>query len=201
MKMNDLTGRTFGRLKVVYRAPNDESENRVSWHCLCACGGVKVATTKDLVTGCTFTCGCARITHGKSGSLLYKVWASMRERCNNPSAKSYPKYGGRGISVCKRWDDYETFVADMGPRPPRHSIERVDNQGDYCPANCRWATSREQMRNMSRNRWLTADGRTMLMTDWTAELRCSVSLITMRLKNGWSEEEACLTPPGQSRRG
>jgi hypothetical protein len=125
---------------------------------------------------------------------LHKVWASMRERCNNPRAKSYQYYGARGVKVCARWNSFEAFIADMGPRPKGKSIERRDNDGNYEPSNCYWATAYEQAQNTTRTRMLTAGGRTMTITNWCRELGASVSTIHNRLKLGWTEEAACLTP-------
>jgi hypothetical protein len=118
----------------------------------------------------------------------------MRERCNNPKAKAYKYYGARGIKVCERWDSFELFLSDMGPRPEGTSIERKDNGGNYEPSNCYWATDYEQAQNTTRTRMLTAGGRTMTISNWCRELGGTTSLIHARLKMGWTEEEACLTP-------
>lgn len=196
-KLKDLVGQKFGRLEVISRALH--YNGRVSWVCICDCGIPKITDSKSLRTGKTASCGCMRISHGQTGSALHKVWVSMRERCNNPRSKSYPHYGGRGITVCKRWDNFELFLKDMGPRPPNHSIERRKNNKGYSPANCYWATTTEQARNTTRTRLLTAGGKTMLMIDWTRQLGGSSALILRRLEHGWTVEEACLTPINKPR--
>jgi len=193
----DITGQRFGRLTVKLRLPNEKG--RSSWYCTCDCGGIKIIDSKALVTGKTASCGCLRMGHGMTGTLLHKVWASMRERCNNPKSKAYKHYGARGIKVCARWDDFELFLKDMGPRPLGHSIDRKDNNGDYEPSNCYWATDLQQMNNTRRSRYLTAGGETKTMSEWTRQLGAGPTLIINRFKYGWTEEEACLTPVGQSR--
>lgn len=187
-----LAGDTFGRLFVLTRAPH--YNGRVSWLCLCDCGKLKTTDSKSLRTGAVASCGCARATHGQSKTLVYKVWTSMRDRCNNPLARDYKYYGARGISVCTRWEDFSTFAADMGERPAGMTIERRNNSADYKPSNCYWATVTEQRRNTRHNRPLTAKGKTRLLADWARDLGVSSTTIINRLKYGWSEERACLTP-------
>jgi hypothetical protein len=119
-------------------------------------------------------------------------------RCEDPENPAYDRYGGRGISICKRWRDaFADFYADMGPRPSRkHSIDRIDNDGNYEPGNCRWATHREQSRNQRTNLWLTLDGRRQIAADWSAELGISRPSITRRHQRGWTDEEVLLSPKG-----
>src|SRR5258708_6328911 len=96
-------------------------------------------------------------THGQSHAPEYKVWKTIRDRCNNPKSKKYPYYGGRGIKLCERWNDYENFIADMGPRASGMTIERVNNDGDYEPSNCKWATQAEQNRNRGKYNYSTEE--------------------------------------------
>lgn len=192
MDAKELTGDKFGRLFVLGRAPR--TGGRILWHCLCECGAKKITDSKSLRTGKTSSCGCARKLHGQSNSPLHKVWISMRERCSNPKSRSYKHYGARGIKVCERWNDFELFLSDMGPRPPNHSIERNDNDGHYEPLNCRWATQAEQTSNTTRSRHLTAGGKTMTLAQWARQLDSSSTAILNRLKLGWTAEQACLTP-------
>ena len=195
MKFIDLTGQTFARLTVLYRA--DGIGGRSAWCCVCKCGGYIEVTAQHLRRGSTTSCGCARKTHGLSGTPVYKVWASMRERCNNPNAADYPYYGGRGIAVCARWDDFELFSVDMGPRPLRGTIDRRNNARGYEPSNCSWVSPEEQRRNTRHNRLLTVKGKTMLLVDWARRLGANDGLVADRIRRGWIVEQACLTPVGQ----
>lgn len=127
---------------------------------------------------------------------LYGTWQQMLQRCQNPKVDSFGRYGGRGISVCDRWkESFWNFVDDMGERPSaKHSIDRVDNDGNYEPNNCRWATAREQARNTSRNTVLTHDGKTMCVCDWAKYLGISDRALSIRLKR-WPLAEALTRYP------
>lgn len=115
----------------------------------------------------------------------------MHRRCDTPSVRSYPRYGGRGIRVCERWKSFLNFLRDMGPRPsPLHSIERTDNDGNYEPSNCKWATASEQARNRSTSRKVTALGETRSLAEWSERLGVSRETIAMRLDLGWSPDRA-----------
>ena len=154
-KLQDLTGKVFGRLTVSDRAATGNIQPH--WRCVCECGTEKVISGASLRRGLTSSCGClareqiglrAR-THGMVKSPEFGAWSHMRRRCNNPNDAGYAYYGGRGIRVCAEWDaSFEAFFADMGPRPsPVHSIDRIDNDGNYEAGNCRWATKSEQAFN------------------------------------------------------
>lgn len=133
--------------------------------------------------------------------VLYKCWWSMINRCVNPGSTAYHNYGGRGIKVCKRWMvSFDDFSADMGPRPSaKHSIDRIDNDGDYCPENCRWATCKTQRSNSRQNRYLTAFGRTQILADWSREFGVKSTTIRERLEDGWTIEDAITKAPMQLR--
>lgn len=119
----------------------------------------------------------------------------MRTRCNNARNHKFPDYGGRGIKVCARWDSFEAFLADMGQRPtPRHTIERIDNDGDYTPENCRWATAAEQARNRRSTKPVTINGETRLLTEWFEVAAVSPVGFYDRIRRGWSVEKALFTP-------
>lgn len=118
-----------------------------------------------------------------SRTSTYRIWIAMRSRCNNPKTANYDKYGGRGIKVCERWDNsFAHFLADMGERPPGLSIEREDNDGNYKPGNCRWATRSEQGRNMRRNRMVTHNGETLCMAAWAERLGIRWDTLYRRIK-------------------
>ncbi len=125
----------------------------------------------------------------------YIVWTLMIARCTNPQSTSFPRYGGRGIRVCGQWlVSFETFIADMGPRPAGLSIERINNDGNYEPANCRWATRTEQANNRRSSRYLELNGERMTMADWSRRTGLGQTLIHSRLKKGWTVERALTEP-------
>ncbi len=168
--------------------------------CKCACGNVVIILTRSLVAARpTISCGCflneAPKTHGKHGTPIYRIWIGMKQRCSDPNMDSYPRYGGRGITVCERWArSFENFFEDMGDRPPGMSIERIDNDKGYSPENCKWATVNEQARNKSKTRLITIDGMTLCVTDWAIKKDISLSSILQRIKKGFSPQDAVMTP-------
>jgi hypothetical protein len=134
-------------------------------------------------------------TAGKYSS-EYSIWANIRARCNNPGNTSYPKYGARGIRVCERWRaDFLNFLEDMGRRPtPDHSIDRIDNDGDYAPENCRWATRKEQCRNRRSSKFIEFRGQTKTAAEWAELSGVGQRLLHWRLRRGWSVERALTEP-------
>jgi hypothetical protein len=142
-------GLRFGRLVAVRYVHNERAG--ALWQCRCDCGQMTIALVSNLRHGRTKSCGCRQgIRHGGWGSPEYWCWHAMLQRCNNPRNPGYKNYGDRGIKVCKRWHRFEHFYSDMGDRPAGLSIDRIDNDGDYKPSNCRWATQAQQHSNKRR---------------------------------------------------
>lgn len=146
----DRTDHKYGQLTAI-RHTGSNNNGEAIWLCLCECGKETEASGSDLASGNTQSCGCLKIKtlfrHGLSESKEYRVWKSMKTRCKNKKSTGYHNYGGRGISVCDRWEKFENFYADMGPKPEGLTIDRRDNDGNYEPGNCRWATWTQQARN------------------------------------------------------
>lgn len=206
-RYEDLTGQRFGRLVAIRKHGGPSKTTR--WICQCDCGNTTKSIKTSLKNGTSQSCGCLRselssqraklrkanLKHGMTRTPIYGVWLAMRRRCENPSVERYPEYGGRGIKVCERWQKFENFFADMGPRPSdSHSIERENNDGDYEPSNCRWATVDEQVYNKRTTRFLTYKG-SKITTRRASEIAgIPKSNIFSRLYNGWSVERAIEEP-------
>lgn len=126
------------------------------------------------------------------------MWLQMIARCYDPKHEKYPRYGGRGIRVCDRWICHRLFAEDMGPRPEGKSLNRIDNDGDYCPENCEWAGPFEQAQNQSTNRNITFNGETNCITKWERITGISRKTISKRLKNGWTIQNALTVPPSKN---
>lgn len=135
-----------------------------------------------------------RGTRDKITSGTYNTWVNMISRCKYENLPAYKDYGGRGITVCERWMDFQNFLDDMGTRPAGTSIDRINNDGNYEPGNCRWATGVEQCKNRRSNRMLTLNGKTMCLTDWCSEFGITRAAVTFRLKRGWTLEKSLSAP-------
>lgn len=207
-RLIDLTGERFGRLVVEARDGSSPGSGNAEWLCLCDCGRRTRVNSKRLRRGETTSCGCyatellvARSrTHGMRTSPTYQSWLSMRQRCTNPRAAGFDRYGGRGIRVCERWRSFESFLEDMGERPDGTSLDRLDNNGNYEPGNCRWATSLEQVRNQDNTRRLTHNGVTLTLQEWAERIGIGYGALYDRLRYGWSTEAALTTPIHEEKR-
>lgn len=179
------------------------------YDCQCECGVVRAIAAPKLLTGQTKSCGCWRrdwastknLTHGQSRGREYGSWRGIKERCLNPRSRAYTNYGGRGITMAPKWrDDFRRFVTDMGPCPPRHSIERIDNDGPYAPGNCLWVPQSVQARNKRNNVWVAIDGVRRCVAEWAAIQGLSPAAVSRRLKRGWHPAAALGLEPKPKRR-
>lgn len=193
-------GQAFGRLTAVRRVPNERTTHQ-RWLCRCSCGTEITTNASSLASGHTQSCGCKRReffhsrTHGcsRKGMRAYRAWVNMHSRCD--SKYHWSNYGSRGITYCERWRNFRNFIADMGEPPsPRHSLDRIDNDGNYEPSNCRWAITKEQGRNKRTNRLLTHNGQTKCLAQWAEDCGLSVLTFTARLNRGWPVSLAIDTP-------
>jgi hypothetical protein len=194
LKGKDLCGKQYGRLRVIAFIESRKIGPRrwdKYWLCQCECGNQKVICQSSLSSGKSNSCGCLHkaalaqrvTTHGASKTRVYSIWKTMRQRCNNPRDHRYPYYGGRGITICERWKQFENFAADMGEPPLGCSIERIDNDGDYCPGNCCWATQAEQIRNRrSYRKLITWNGEKLTFHQLAKRWQCSVPAARERIK-------------------
>lgn len=208
-KLLDLLGRRYGTRTVVDRAENTRS-GRATWVVRCDCGREDILNSTDIqrCNACR-ACGHAKLVrHGHARKTRgyptgeYRVWVNMRSRCLNPSNPGYKNYGGRGITICNRWlESFDNFLEDMGPRPAGHSLDRIDNNGNYCPENCRWATTRQQGCNKRTVRNITIGSETKPISHWAAECPVSAHQIGQRLNAGLDGEEAVRAARGVRLRG
>lgn len=202
----ELAGQRFGRLLVIAEA--GRQDRKVTWLCRCDCGNESTVLGVNLRAGHTTSCGCWKrevpgtwsLKHGQSKSRLYKIWRNMVRRTTDPNFPDYHNYGGRGITVCQEWrESFEAFARDMGPtHQADRTIDRINNDGNYEPDNCRWATALEQGRNKRNNRLLTFNGQTMPVSAWVEQTGISKGAIQGRLRAGWPVDRV-LTEPEQSR--
>ena len=183
---NDLTGKRFGRLLVV--SYSHHNRHRFScWNTVCACGTKKVVVGIDLGKY-TNSCGCAKGKHRMCGSLTYKTWARMKERCMNPKNKNWANYGGRGILISNSWLNFSNFYKDMGKKPADKSIDRINNDGNYSKNNCKWSSPREQSNNSRMNHVLVYKGESLNVSEWARKLNINSSTLFSRLQRGWTIE-------------
>lgn len=200
-----MIGQRFGRLEVLTLAPRATSGN-IMYECRCDCGSHTITSASNLRIGKTRSCGClrsesaARATiaatkHGMKNTNTYRAWNAMLNRCKNPSVESYPNYGGRGISVCPQWHKFEVFFADMGACPPGLTLDRYpDQEGNYQPGNCRWATRSQQERNKRSTTYLEHEGVRQSVRDWEEQFGIPKDVFYYRVRNGWTPARIFGTP-------
>lgn len=191
----DIAGQKFGRLTAVEFS--HIQNGRTFWVFVCNCGSKIIVEGWDVRSGHTKSCGCfnretatnRNTTHGMSYTPEFQCWTGIINRCTNKKDRRYADWGGRGITVCDSWiESFENFYSDMGPRPsPKHSIERIDNDGPYCKENCKWATQAEQNKNKRPNKktkYITIAGNTQSISAWSRELGIARQTVIRRHGNG-----------------
>ena len=195
-----LTGEVFGRLTALDRTVPNKARYQ------CECGTVKEMYIGHVLQGRSRSCGCLHreviaaaatkrnTTHGMYGTSVYTTWKSMIDRCCNPNHHAYSHYGGRGISVCEQWAEFESFYRGMGARPAGRSLDRINNDHGYSPDNCRWATQVIQNRNRRDNVRMTLNGTTKTAAEWAEQLSIKRSLLYDRHRAGWTDERTLTTP-------
>jgi hypothetical protein len=188
-------GTRFGRLTIHKCLGRAGVRNELQYDATCDCGSESKPFHSNLISGRTASCGCTHRKHGMTDTPTFKSWLSMRGRCNNPNDPTFALYGGRGITVCERWNDqvngFSNFLADLGERPSlKYSIERINTDGNYEPGNCRWATQSEQANNKRTNHTLTFAGKTQNITQWSKETGIPRITISKRIDAGWAVERA-----------
>jgi len=209
-KFIDLTGKKFGRLIVIKRDGLTNSGS-IKWQCKCDCGCVKTVDGDPLRRGVLLSCGCLQKEkagnmlrkHGMYKSRFYNIWRHIKSRCNDVNVLEYKWYGKRGITYDKRWEKFENFRDDMYESYLKHAkefgekqttIDRIDNNRNYCKENCKWATMKEQALNTSRNHYLTYKGDTKTISEWSEKVGINKACIGSRIRLGWSVKKALTTP-------
>lgn len=205
MKKEFYINKKYDKLKIlefqstiVYSKTNNSArQTKRVVKCLCDCGNFHITKLEFLINKKVKSCGCLKkeldntkfITHGLSKSSEFTTWCGIKQRCLYKKSKAYCYYGAKGITISDSWLKFENFFEDMGKKPsPLHSIERIDNSGNYCKENCKWATVKEQANNKNSNKNITFKGKTQSMINWCKELNLNYSTIRSRFRYGWSIE-------------
>lgn len=189
-KPKDITNLKFGKISVKSLA---YIKKHAFWNCICDCGNECVVDGSKLRSGSTKSCGCLQKSRkGLSTSSTFRIWKAMIQRCYDKSVIHYFRYGAKGIKVCERWKiSFENFLKDMGERPLKMTLDRIDSAKGYSPENCRWATVKEQARNKKKGFFITAFGKTMRLSEWAEETGIGWSTIRQRIvRSKWTSEEA-----------
>lgn len=191
MPKKPLEHTRYGRLEILESVKG-------GWLSRCDCGNLTIVKGTQLRRGQVVSCGCYHrqrqrevpMLHGLNGSPTHISWTNMRQRCTNPANPSWPNYGGRGIRICQRWSTFENFYTDMGDRPPGMTLERINNDGNYEPSNCRWASRPEQSVNKQDTIRIHYDGRSQSLSEWCKELNINYWTAHARIRRGHSPLEA-----------
>jgi hypothetical protein len=200
-----MIGQKFGRLTVMSRAPATAGNRGARWNCECECGNTTISRSDAIKNGRASSCGCLgreasgkriaaiNTTHGMAGSPIYRIWASMLNRCKNENEPCFPNYGGRGISVASDWEVFENFYADMGDRPEGMTLERIDVDGDYSKDNCVWADRKQQANNKRNNHVIVHKGESKTLSQWAEYYAIPMWKLHQRLvRDGLSFSEAII---------
>jgi hypothetical protein len=193
----------YGKLQFLEDAGENKHRQKL-WRLVCDCGKECVKVASAVRNGHTKSCGClahsgiSNFRHGKRRSHVYNVWCNMKARCNNQQNPAYQNYGGRGIKVSPSWQVFENFARDVGDPPsPKHTLDRIDNNGDYEPSNVRWASRYVQSRNNRNNVFVTIDGITKCLYDWCNEYGISAGAVYRRLSKGEDVVSSITRPKSQ----
>ena len=197
---NDLTGQKFGKLMVIKRVENAK-DKQAQWLCQCECGNTKIVKAISLRKGNTRSCGCLAKPHGLRYTRLYGTWKSIKQRCCNPNSKQYKGYGGRGIKLCQEWVNFKSFYDwamdngyDENAPKGKCTLDRIDNNGNYEPSNCRFVTEKVQANNRRDNHFLTFNNETHTVKQWAEIMGITYETLFSRLNRNWSIERALTTP-------
>lgn len=196
--MELAVGDKYNNWTLVEFAHKDKYRN-LYWFCRCDCGTAKISQVSKIVSGSTKSCGClqkkAMTTHGDTNTRTFESWNSMKQRCLNEKCKDYPSYGGRGVKVHKPWiHDYSQFKSDMGERPLKTSIDRIDVNGSYTPENCQWSTRSEQQRNKTNTKRFDWQGKNYTVSELGDMYSLTNKQIMHRLGAGWDLKKTLSTP-------
>lgn len=199
-----LPGDRFGKLVVLGQGPSHGPSKEFKLTCRCDCGEITHTFARHLRSGEKRSCRECERPEPSDGNYCaeYNIWNHMNARCANPNAREFPGYGGRGITVCERWrTSFFSFLSDVGPRPStKHSIDRIDNNGNYEPANCRWATREEQANNKRTNRFVMLRGERMTIANCARLTGVPYDTLRERIRKGWETERAVSQPIRETRR-
>ena len=212
-RITNSIGMKFGKLTIIGVSHKNGSGKNYA-KCKCECGNIIDVLPNSLFNNESKSCGCSKLNNpmlannkstssgnykdGRTKHLLYGTWKQMINRCENPKSKHYDRYGGRGIKVCDEWHDFWSFVKwsdSIGGKPNGYTLDRIDNDGNYCPENCRLADWGTQMSNKSSNRYITYNGKTQTIHQWSIDIGLNEQTLTNRINRGWSIERALTTKP------